>query len=386
MLSNPNVAVFEVKDLGDDALTFTFVRGRGLGQAYGEKEPFGLVGPFMLRNGELLVRGAYAALKGLEDFTSNDSVDVILIEPESKDLIRAFSDHALGLIQTTAIGSCYPEFSPDLKDELVFLIDGVTHPMMGMLRPDDTLSVVSLGIPEIENRGKFGLCAGGLQVVALSPVPEGTFRMPKGTFREAELAYLEIGQDHPAQWLEDLQDLFWKHAAPTQHDRLVRRRSFGVQDSAFSADFAYGAGDENRMIELIDWALDLNENRERRRRAQVSSKFRMNRYAEVIVTASHPTEMGVAPATIATRNCIKPANTIIQEIVNWSWPRGTAPAGFKTNRASTAKLGGAKRRILSRGQEPSAHELIAAHAGLAQFLEMRKFLPSEIESLLALES
>lgn len=384
MLSNPNVVVFEVRELGDEAITFAFLRGRGLGQRYAGREPFGLTGPFMLPNGELLTRAAYAALKGLEDTDATERLDVILVEPGVKDLMLAFSDHALGLIQTTSVGANYPQLS-EAEDELVFPIDTATHSSIAILRPDDTLSAVSLGIPDVEDRGKFGLVVGSLQVVALTPIPEGTFQVPAGTFAAARSAAGEIGIEHPAQWLEDLHEVFWTHCAPTQSDPLMRKRSFGIQDPAFEAEIACGNGDENQMLQLIDWVLDLNEDRERRRASRAKARFKMNRYSEVILRATHQGEREVVPVAFATRHCSKSAERLIQEILNWSWPRGNAIAGYRTNRASSAKPGGAGRRYLSRGAEPSAHELMAAHAGLSDFLKMRRFSDAEIDAMLNIE-
>ena len=91
------------------------------------------------------------------------------------------------------------------------------------------------------------------------------------------------------------------------------------------------------------------------------------------------------PVDFSTRHCSTAAERLIQEILNWSWPRGNAIAGYRTNRASSAKPGGAKRRLLSRGEDPSAHEVMSAHAGLAEFLKMRRFSDQEIDVLLDIE-
>lgn len=268
-------------------------------------------------------------------------------------------------------------------------------------RDGDKTAVWSIGAAEGEDWNEDGTFFARAKQVRVQPVriqPEWSGKLPSRELSDAfglacELLELpekdqelELGDVNGAlgRWfLHDLQ--------PTLQDPFVDDGEEILYGHACEAPIHFSAGDEETLKRLVDAAMVIEAGSAAREprcdphsdsvRAQgaflttLSDENRIN----VEVNAAHRDTPAVIHADQPLRVRTK---AILNEIVAWMNPRGSALQRYLGNRKSMGLMGPARRVFDYRRGEPSAHETLMAVGALSAFLEARNYSPEIIDTLL----
>lgn len=377
-----NVVVFALDKhptASPERATYSFVRGIGAGKVFADMEPSVLYTAESDEN-DLLARAAEC----LRD-KNRDELDVFLIDKALTADTLKLSDWALAHIGQVV----YDEFgegrlSP-AEDEALVEIQGVASPLLISLT-QTTADLFSVAGVEGGDNDAMIATSGRWTIYPVRIRLETTELAPARLFPLMRKAYVSRGKrlEQPnaaaLNKAEDrIQTWIWDEVAPGFADPLLPESVLpAIEAAAVSHPLAFANGDESRLMELIRWALDLDAQTIKERHSPYLSSLPNPRRNAMLTATFEEKQAGIRCSQLA-----KATRIILQEILVWAWPRGRVVRGFATNRASSALHGPVLRNIAHDGTDLSAHQILAAHTGLSEFLEMRGFEPTEIGTLLA---
>lgn len=335
-----------------------------------------------------LVIAGEAATNLFHGGDTSEKMDIFLIEEPAADAARCFRDYAMGRLGDVL----YDEFEAialsdtpdDSGKEVVVQLAGAASPILILMRRGraDIISVALPHDPEANEGIVFR--TGEWHIYPVRLTLEDSVEVPDTLFEAALRPFLRNGKrvNEPSQAACDgvwslVDAWFWDKVSSEMKDPLIGDCAMELVEEALKHPIKLAAGDEEKMAELVRFALELDSQTIEDRHPGYSSAPAHARH--VRVTAAYEDQ----PARMAGRHVTHATSVILQEICAWAWPRGSTVRGFGTNRLSSAIHGPALRDVNHDTSRSTGHEILTAADGIAAFLKMRGFEPSEIHRLIA---
>lgn len=388
---NPDTVVYAASIDRTGVVTLTFVRGTGYG-----KELAG-IGPLEDFAGNLPDINVLSAAVDcfshiMLDIPKDCRIDFFVVEPRDVPAVRLMSDLAIQLLHGTLLEDGLPlAMDANVKEALVFL-NGAADPLMLAIAPDGTLNALSCYSHRNDDGSRIQIESYHGVVLPLRVIHEGRFEGASTFFQEIQSFLFKGGQrreeieEESAQIVERIEQWFWAGPAARLSDPLIGFCAIELIDKARRAPMKFANGDEETLRKLVEWMQVLDRARE--------PGVQIGDVSIAAAMGGNPASAYLSSTISFLQAAITPGDdevdkrtaTIAHEIVAWSWPRGEAISSYANNHLSSAVMGPALRFLEARTEEPSAHEAIAAIAGLMEFLTLRGYDQDEIAALTALPS